>query len=315
MSVGLLRHRRGRQDARGELERGRAGPTSSSISPSLESNYLDGVSCTQLDVLHGRRRARRRRFAANADRELERTGVVGGRGCRPGIALTRSTRWPARRPASAWRSATPWSAACERTLVERWNGRRWTPSISRSLGRADNDLLGAACTSPSFCIAVGDRVAGGLDRSLVERWNGARWTIAASRNPGRHGPAQQRRVRLEQVLRGRRATRLRGAATRTLAERWNGRSWTTVRSASPNLHSTLWGVSCPRAKLCEAVGGIQAGASSLTLVERWTGTRWASSASANPSRPRRLQRRVVRLAADAASPSATRSWAGTSTTR
>jgi len=56
-----------------------------------------------------------------------------------------------------------------------------------------------------------------------------------------------------------------------------------VKSASPNTHSTLWGVSCPGTKLCEAVGGSQAGAGSQTLVERWTGTKWASSGSANPS--------------------------------
>ena len=73
----------------------------------------------------------------------------------------------------------------------------------------------------------------------------------------------------------------RSGLDRTLAERWNGTSWTLQRAANPAGATVpvsspkLFGVSCPTAKFCEAVGSYQLGLTGASLAERWNGGSWS----------------------------------------
>ncbi|MDA8297208.1 MAG: hypothetical protein M0004_11600 [Actinomycetota bacterium] len=62
-------------------------------------------------------------------------------------------------------------------MVEQWGGRAF--HVIASPGAPDADLLDIACTSASFCLAVG-RAA---NNAFSERWNGHGWRIERTPNP------------------------------------------------------------------------------------------------------------------------------------
>lgn len=69
----------------------------------------------------------------------------------------------------------------------------------------------------------------------------------------------------------------RSGAGLALAEHWNGARWSTERAAVlPGARSSLlFGVSCPSATACTAVGSvISRSGRSRPLAERWNGSRW-----------------------------------------
>ena len=128
------------------------------------------------------------------------------------------------------------------TLVERWDGARWRTAKTPSPARAYSWLTGAACTSPTSCVAVGSYdLYGGppaynfiASRTLAERWNGKIWSIVVTPNPTNH-------VRLNAVscsgaascvAVGQYAATQQGAS-KTLVERWDGKSWSIVASPNP----------------------------------------------------------------------------------
>jgi hypothetical protein len=58
----------------------------------------------------------------------------------------------------------------QRTLVERWNGTRWSAERTPS-GRGD-ELVGVSCASARACMAVGQ-----ASSPLVESWDGRTWSV------------------------------------------------------------------------------------------------------------------------------------------
>ncbi len=72
-----------------------------------------------------------------------------------------------------------------------------------------------------------------------------------------------------------------------LAERWNGSSWRVQQAATPKhaTSSNLYGVSCPAATACTAVGTAfhKTGSIDVNLAETWNGTRWRVRATPNPA--------------------------------
>jgi hypothetical protein len=72
------------------------------------------------------------------------------------------------------------------TLIEQWNGTKWSVVTSPNVATDDNRLLGVTAISANDVWAVGYAVAfgGGFDRTLTEQWNGTSWSIVSSPNVG-----------------------------------------------------------------------------------------------------------------------------------
>jgi hypothetical protein len=80
----------------------------------------------------------------------------------------------------------------------------------------------------------------------------------------------------------------RNAATdisQTLAEHWNGSTWKiqTPRSLPRSSNAQLWGVACPSARSCTAVGQITNSSDfQAALAEHWNGSAWTTQTVPNP---------------------------------
>lgn len=180
------------------------------------------------------------------------------------------------------------STGRSRPLAESWNGSRWrtmaTPS-PKANGGVGSALTGVSCLSFRNCIAVGDNQTSSGVVTLAEKWDGSRWRILATLN------APKARVSmLNQVAcSGARACTAVGTYTDAanggfaLAERWDGAKWSIQAAASVRdaTASVLWGVSCPAANACVAVGNSQGG-QSLMLTETWDGAAWQIRSAPNP---------------------------------
>lgn len=175
----------------------------------------------------------------------------------------------------------------ERTLVEIWNGTRWSVSPSPSPGDYSH-LLGVSCTSSRDCEAVGlherDCTAHtGGSSGLAERWNGRGWSVV----PSPASPCGDTQLQAVSCRSASRCTAVgsysRGFRDWTLAESWDGTRWSIVPSpnAKPGNNNDLQGVSCASRKRCVAVGWYQAvyAGPALTLAEVWNGAKWALVAS------------------------------------
>ncbi len=116
------------------------------------------------------------------------------------------------------------SALVYRTVVEKWNGKRWTLVPSANAGVSDF-LNSIACSRPTSCVAVGEGSSSKAGLALAERWNGSRWSVSPTRSPGTNGQ-----------LKGVACTGIASCmavgsdidsadVSVTLAERWNGSAW------------------------------------------------------------------------------------------
>ena len=68
-----------------------------------------------------------------------------------------------------------------KTLVESWNGTRWSVVPSPNPAKSHNYLFAVSCVSASACTATGTH--GNRDPfrgALVESWNGTTWSVVPS---------------------------------------------------------------------------------------------------------------------------------------
>jgi hypothetical protein len=184
-----------------------------------------------------------------------------------------------------------------RTLIEQWNGSRWTiASRIRPADSARSALLDVECPSTGLCFAVGqwDNVKSGRAEVLLLQWNGKTWSI-------RHAPHPPPKA-IDSALAA--ITCSSGTSCfavgtyskskylgQSLVEQWNGRGWAVVGSPNPpkpnNQVVGLTGVSCASATSCLAVGhGGTSGedATPTPLSLRWTGARWVIVPTPNAPR-------------------------------
>ena len=172
-----------------------------------------------------------------------------------------------------------------RLLVEQWNAGRWRgQSIPSPTDVTGDELRAIACTTPRACTAVGDYTStSGSTAPLAERWNGKQWSIeptatgdagfgelaGVSCTSSRSCTAVGDRLNLTQFP----------PTAATLVEHWDGNTWSVKTTPVVDSGaSQLFGVSCPRADECFAVGsrfsssrgGIDAGSAweRLELVDR-----------------------------------------------
>jgi hypothetical protein len=181
-----------------------------------------------------------------------------------------------------------------KTLIERWNGKTWSISADAVLptGSTAGLLYGVACTSTTFCFAVGQRFVSGAVAAtvLAERWNGHGWSLVNPPNV-----ANARYLRLNGVS----CTSTRQCVgvgyylppdgrSLPLAEHWNGTTLTRVPSAntgilgSGDLHESA---SCANPSSCIAAGEYELGGAGrpATFAEQWNGKTWKIVKSVDPA--------------------------------
>jgi hypothetical protein len=163
-------------------------------------------------------------------------------------------------------------------LAERFSGRSWSAQAAQTPAGAQDTLLqGDSCTSSNSCVAVGSYTNSGGARALTEHWDGVTWSTDAAPTPTRASGDELYAVSCPSATD---CTAVgdyldRSGSYRPLAERWNGTSWAVQPTpALPHgAQGRLFGVSCPRASTCLAVG--QSVDKGRALAERWNGTTWS----------------------------------------
>jgi hypothetical protein len=147
------------------------------------------------------------------------------------------------------------SGATDLTLIESWIGTSWSvvPSPNRGGSGIDNNLYGVSCVSATACTAVGDYTSSG--KTLIESWNGTSWSLTPSPRLGTanflYGVSCATANACTAVGYYARVN----VSARTLIESRNGTSWSIVPSPNPgSRRDALYGVSCPSATACTAVG-------------------------------------------------------------
>ena len=183
--------------------------------------------------------------------------------------------------------STTKGAGIQRTLVESWNGTKWSVASSPNQGSGVNALYGVSCIGPTKCVAVGSYYANPTaEETLVESWNGHAWSITPSPNQGSGGNllvGVSCTSSTDCVAAGEYGNA--SNVQQTLVESWNGNAWSII--PSPNEGSgadDLDGVSCMGPTSCVAVGAYSSNPiPTLNLVESWNGTAWSIIPSPDPA--------------------------------
>jgi len=167
-----------------------------------------------------------------------------------------------------------------RTLIEHWNGRKWSTVASPSPG-PHSQLTGVSAVSATDAWAVGNS---NLGPALILHWNGKKWSKVAS-------PEASNAFYFLRGVSAISATDAWAVGTwdgtdinsRALILHWNGKKWSKVASPNP-VGRALDGVSTASASDAWAVGQYtNTGGSAATLAEHWNGRKWSKVASPGPS--------------------------------
>lgn len=178
-----------------------------------------------------------------------------------------------------------------------WNGTTWTTMTIPSPKVAVRTYLNAvSCPSATSCTAVGYYQTKGRHnmlnppQPLAERWNGSTWAIRATPVPSGTTTAQLNDVSCRSTA-SCVATGNTGSTSGTdvdpqmYAEVWSPSGWASQAPASPSgsASSDLYGVSCPAATACTAVGYYMVGTTQYSVAEGWNGTAWTAQTTPNPN--------------------------------
>lgn len=163
---------------------------------------------------------------------------------------------------------------------------RWQPIVPTvPTGAIASSLDSLSCTSPTFCMGIGNLEASGSTFSAYsDMWDGNFWIE-------RNTPNGDNSSLSGVFCTGKKACTavgdvLSGGVLVTLAERWNGSGWTVQPTPNPAgaSRSFLLSVSCPTGTSCTAVGEYTASSGhQLTLAEHWNGSTWSLTATKNPA--------------------------------
>jgi hypothetical protein len=153
-------------------------------------------------------------------------------------------------------------------LAEAWNGASWR--VLRS-AEAAGFLDAVSCTSVSFCMAVGE-VGAAAGPPLAEAWNGSTWRVVKAPPGGADLSALSCAAASFCVG-------VPGTTVSNVAEEWNGRAWHLMNMSGDScgrFFCVLYGVSCPRAQDCMAVGTYTNHAGTVVLGKalKWNGRTW-----------------------------------------
>lgn len=159
------------------------------------------------------------------------------------------------------------TAKAPNTLVEHWDGNRWTQLASPDPGSLQNDLLGVSELSSNDVWAVGffSNLGGnGNLITLIEHWDGSSWSQVPSPSPGTLGASLEAVTAVTPTDAWAVGSFEDEMGYQSLIEHWNGSAWTVVSSP---LGGGLVGVSADSSSDAWAVGGSGG-------IEHWNGTSW-----------------------------------------
>jgi hypothetical protein len=218
---------------------------------------------------------------ALAAQPAEATVTASGRGVAAAPAARVLSDVTCVRSTSCWAVGDETKSGATRTLIEHWNGRKWSLTVSPNVARsADTFLKGVSCSARLNCWAVGAATLGSTKQEpIAERWNGRKWSLTVLPEPAGLSADVLAGISCPGATRcwavGSAAPQVAGAALRPLAEHWTGKKWSVVPTRASGTFSVLAGVFCRRDAYCWAVGAGAVG----TLIERWNGRRWSVKAT------------------------------------
>jgi hypothetical protein len=190
-------------------------------------------------------------------------------------ATSRDDAWAVGDANTGPRSAVRWQ-----TVIEHWDGLRWTMvrSPDPSRGGCGNDRLFGVAASRAGTWAVGSY----CHAPLVLRLTGGRWRqVPAPEMPA--GTAAQ--LRSVTVTSRTNAWAVGNIGTEVLILHWNGTEWTRVPAPDPAgaTSAVLAGVTAVSASAAWAVGQADyPGKVVKLLIEQWNGTEWTLVPVPNP---------------------------------
>ena len=176
------------------------------------------------------------------------------------------------------------------TLIEHWNGSRWSVVSSPSPGTGTNELFGVVAISSNDAWAVGHfgNSNSAADSMLAEHWDGSHWSVVPTPNPGTFANRLNSVTALSTndvwavgnfFLNGSQGP------DQTAVEHWNGSQWSIVTSANvASADDNLISVTAISTNDIWAVGLfsiIGSPGNSQTLTEHWNGSQWKIVASPN----------------------------------
>jgi hypothetical protein len=165
------------------------------------------------------------------------------------------------------------------TVIEHWNGRRWSLVKSPNPTQQYNLLHGVAVVASNDVWAVGGG-GGNPYQTLIEHWNGKNWQLVPSPNVSASSNVLQavRPIAANDIWAVGYSVD-QNLINHALTEHWDGTSWSIV-STPPIQDAILFGVEVVNSSDVWAVGSFFG--NERTLALHWNGTSWTQFATPNP---------------------------------
>src|SRR5436190_1430567 len=157
-----------------------------------------------------------------------------------------------------------------RTLIEHWNGTRWSLIRSPNATNGYNLLNGVAVVAANDVWTVGQAANGSTYSTLVEHWNGVAWSIVPSLNvAGNSNVLEAISVVSSNDIWAVGYSTDSNFNNHSLTIHWNGATWSIVPTPGVN-DDILFGVDAVASNDVWAVGRSQEEARTLSLRYRVT---------------------------------------------
>jgi hypothetical protein len=167
----------------------------------------------------------------------------------------------------------------DQTLIEHWDGSKWSVVTSPNPGKDHNTIFGMSAVSANEVWAVGYYD----DSTLVEHWNGSAWSVVPSPNDSTHNNTLYAvaAVSANDVWAVGIAVQD-GGGHSPLIEHWDGSKWSIVPGPEVPDKSGLFGVTVVSANDIWAAGNLTSDGKFQTLTIHWDGSAWKVVPSPSP---------------------------------
>jgi len=180
------------------------------------------------------------------------------------------------------------------TLIEHWDGKKWTVVPSPNRSATGNLLSAVSANSPTDIWAVGVSVDQPTTsvQTLVEHYDGTKWRVVPSPNPLPKAFLNQNVLNSVRAVSSNDVTAvglLRDSGQQrelTLIEHWNGRKWSVIPSpnqseaaGSLNALTSVTAISATNSYAVGFFGNAATKGQDETLVEHFDGKKWSILAS------------------------------------